>query len=94
MSDDASMITRRASDLMRFIAGYQEKHGGISPSFSECSDALDFKTKSVVLRHMLALERRGIIRRLHDRARAIEILRNVTIPRAPDGEPLFFVRVG
>jgi repressor LexA len=47
----------------------------VSPSFEEMKEALDLKSKSGVHRLISALEERGFIRRLPNRARALEVLR-------------------
>lgn len=86
--------TSRQQDALRFIAGYQEAHDGISPTHAHIRDALGLASKSGVVRVLDALENRGCIRRLRYRQRAIEVVSNVTIPRAPDGAPLFFVPAG
>ena len=44
------------------------------PSFDEMKDALDLRSKSGIHRLIMALEERGFIRRLANRARAIEVL--------------------
>jgi SOS-response transcriptional repressor LexA len=85
--------TQRQGDVLRFIAGYQEAHGGVSPSFEEIAAALGLKGKSCAHWMLDALEERGHVRRLRNRARAIEVLRPVSIPRGPAGEPLFMVRL-
>ncbi len=51
------------------------KESGIPPSFDEMKDALDLKSKSGIHRLITALEERGFIRRLPNRARALEIIR-------------------
>jgi repressor LexA len=51
------------------------KESGISPSFDEMREALDLKSKSGVHRLISALEERGFIRRLPNRARALEVLK-------------------
>ena len=68
------MLTKKQSELLRFI---QERlaESGVPPSFDEMKDALDLKSKSGIHRLILALEERGFIRRLPNRARAIEVLR-------------------
>ena len=48
---------------------------GIPPSFDEMKDALDLKSKSGIHRLITALEERGFIRRLPNRARALEVIR-------------------
>ncbi|MGN6849320.1 MAG: transcriptional repressor LexA, partial [Sphingomicrobium sp.] len=47
----------------------------ISPSFDEMREALDLKSKSGVHRLISALEERGFIRRLPNRARALEVVK-------------------
>ena len=51
------------------------KEAGIPPSFDEMKDALNLASKSGIHRLITALEERGFIRRLPNRARALEILR-------------------
>jgi repressor LexA len=74
------MLTRKQHELIRFIQQRLEDTG-ISPSFEEMKEALDLKSKSGVHRLISALEERGFIRRLPNRARALEVLKqpeNVT----------------
>ena len=68
------MLTRKQHELLTFIQARLED-SGISPSFEEMKDALDLKSKSGVHRLISALEERGFIRRLPNRARALEVLR-------------------
>ena len=68
------MLTRKQHELLRFIQVRLED-SGISPSFEEMKEALDLKSKSGVHRLISALEERGFIRRLPNRARALEVLR-------------------
>ena len=74
------MLTRKQHELIRFIQVRLEETG-ISPSFEEMKEALDLKSKSGVHRLISALEERGFIRRLPNRARALEVLRQ------PDDAP-------
>jgi repressor LexA len=72
------MLTRKQHELLLYI----HKHlgeTGVSPSFEEMKDALDLKSKSGVHRLISALEERGFIRRLANRARALEVV------KMPDG---------
>ena len=64
------MLTAKQHELLLFIQRKLEE-SGISPSFEEMKDALDLKSKSGVHRLISALEERGFIRRLPNRARAI-----------------------
>jgi repressor LexA len=68
------MLTRKQHELIRFIQSRLEETG-VSPSFEEMKEALDLKSKSGVHRLISALEERGFIRRLPNRARALEVLR-------------------
>ncbi len=68
------MLTRKQHELLRFIQIRLEE-SGVSPSFEEMKEALDLKSKSGVHRLISALEERGFIRRLPNRARALEVIR-------------------
>jgi repressor LexA len=68
------MLTKKQSELLRFIHD-RLKESGVPPSFDEMKDALDLRSKSGIHRLILALEERGFIRRLPNRARALEVLR-------------------
>ncbi len=68
------MLTAKQHELIRFIQHRLEKTG-VSPSFEEMKEALDLKSKSGVHRLISALEERGFIRRLPNRARALEVIR-------------------
>jgi repressor LexA len=70
------MLTRKQNELLRFI---QERldETGIPPSFDEMKEALDLKSKSGIHRLITALEERGFIRRLPNRARALEIIKSL-----------------
>jgi repressor LexA len=68
------MLTTKQHELIRFIQERLEQTG-VSPSFEEMKDALDLKSKSGVHRLISALEERGFIRRLANRARALEVIK-------------------
>ena len=69
------MLTAKQRELLLFIDN-RLKESGISPSFDEMREALDLKSKSGVHRLISALEERGFIRRLPNRARALEVLKH------------------
>ncbi|MFL6857197.1 MAG: transcriptional repressor LexA [Allosphingosinicella sp.] len=73
------MLTRKQSELLTYIHA-QLAESGVSPSFEEMKDALSLKSKSGVHRLISALEERGFIRRLPNRARALEVV------KMPDGQ--------
>jgi len=68
------MLTRKQYELLMFVHE-RLKETGIPPSFDEMKDALDLRSKSGIHRLITALEERGFIRRLPNRARALEVLR-------------------
>lgn len=68
------MLTRKQHELLIFIHE-RLKETGIPPSFDEMKEALDLASKSGIHRLITALEERGFIRRLPNRARALEVLR-------------------
>jgi repressor LexA len=68
------MLTRKQHELVCFIHD-RLAETGVSPSFEEMKDALDLKSKSGVHRLISALEERGFIRRLPNRARALEVVK-------------------
>jgi repressor LexA len=68
------MLTRKQHQLLTFIRDRLQQDG-VSPSFEEMKEALELKSKSGVHRLISALEERGFIRRLANRARALEVLK-------------------
>ena len=68
------MLTRKQHELVCFINDRLDDTG-ISPSFEEMKEALELKSKSGVHRLISALEERGFLRRLPNRARALEVLK-------------------
>ena len=71
------MLTRKQSELLTYLNDHMQQHD-VPPSFDEMRDALGLASKSGVHRLVSGLEERGYIRRLANRARAIEILKPVT----------------
>jgi repressor LexA len=68
------MLTRKQHELLHFIDD-RLKASGISPSFEEMKAALGLKSKSGIHRLINALVERQFIRRLPNRARALEVVR-------------------
>ena len=68
------MLTRKQHELICFIND-RLAETGVSPSFEEMKEALSLKSKSGVHRLISALEERGYLRRLPNRARALEVLK-------------------
>ncbi|PZN95962.1 MAG: repressor LexA [Alphaproteobacteria bacterium] len=77
------MLTRKQQELLSFIDD-RLRSDGVSPSFEEMKDALQLRSKSGVHRLINALEERSFIRRLPNRARALEVLQ---MPEALRAKP-------
>nr|WP_310524661.1 transcriptional repressor LexA [Polymorphobacter sp.] len=77
------MLTRKQQELLSFIDN-RLRADGVSPSFEEMKDALQLRSKSGVHRLINALEERAFIRRLPNRARALEVLQ---MPEALRSKP-------
>jgi repressor LexA len=75
------MLTAKQHELICFIHD-RLAETGVSPSFEEMKEALDLKSKSGVHRLISALEERQFLRRLPNRARALEVLRMPDRPGA------------
>src|SRR5262245_12929094 len=80
------MLTSKQHELLNFIHERLSKTG-VSPSFDEMREALDLKSKSGVHRLISALEERQFIRRLPNRARALEVVRMPEVTAAPSAAP-------
>ena len=74
------MLTEKQHQLLSYLIDYQAEKE-ITPSFDEMRAAIGLASKSGIHRLVSALEERGYIRKLPNRARAIEILRH------PGNEP-------
>jgi repressor LexA len=82
------MLTVKQHELLRFIHD-RLAATGVSPSFDEMREALDLKSKSGVHRLISALEERQFIRRLPNRARALEVVKMPeTNVQAPAQRPI------
>ncbi|MEO6580441.1 MAG: transcriptional repressor LexA [Sphingomicrobium sp.] len=76
------MLTVKQRELLQFIDD-RLKASGVSPSFDEMREALELKSKSGVHRLISALEERQFIRRLPNRARALEVIKMPENSAAP-----------
>jgi repressor LexA len=72
------MLTKKQHALLLYIQD-QLARGGVSPSFEEMKLALGLRSKSGIHRLITGLEERGFLRRLPNRARALEVV------KLPDG---------
>jgi repressor LexA len=77
------MLTEKQHQLLTFLIEHQAEHD-ISPSFDEMRLAVGLASKSGIHRLISGLEERGYIRKLANRARAIEILRHPGAATKPE----------
>lgn len=66
-------LTRRQRDLLDFIGAYMATES-FAPSYQEMADGIGLRSKSGIHRLLDGLEERGLIQRLPNRARCVEIL--------------------
>ncbi len=74
------MLTQQQKHMLTVLIDHFNDHD-VPPSFEELCKIMDLKSKSGIHRLLSGLEERGYIRRLPNRARAIEVL------KYPDGSP-------
>lgn len=80
------MLTQKQKDLLVLIDS-RIKAKGVPPSYDEMKDSLGLASKSGIHRLITALEERGFIRRLPNKARALEVLKLPTDIEAPKPLP-------
>jgi len=68
------MLTAHQTELKAYIIRHMDANMGVAPSYDEMKDAMGLASKSGIHRLMVALEERGHIRRIPNKARAIQIL--------------------
>src|SRR6478735_2552745 len=65
-----SMLTDRQNQLVDFLRGYQRQQG-VMPSTRDIQSHFGFASQTAAMSHLRALERKGVIRRLAGKARAV-----------------------
>lgn len=87
-------LADQKADALRFITGFELKHGRC-PSNAEVADAAFGGDEGLADYLIRTLIMDGRLRRLpRSYTRKLQVLKPVPVPRAPDGEPLHFVRIG
>lgn len=85
-------LTAKQLHALRFVIGFIEAKGH-APSIAEIRDCAKTGGQQRVFALLNALQERGYITRQSSKARSIEVLRPVSIPRTPAGAPLYFVSI-
>lgn len=89
-----SLFVELKHDALRFVIGYEMKHGRC-PSIADLADAQLGGSEDLAAALVASLVAEGKLRRgLRSRTRNLQALHPLPVPRAPDGEPLHFVRIG
>jgi repressor LexA len=68
-----NILTDRQTEILNFLQEFQQKEG-IAPTCREIADHFRFKSPKAVTDHLIALEKKGFIRRHGGRSRGIEVL--------------------
>ncbi|MCX9146584.1 hypothetical protein [Erythrobacter sp. WG] len=87
-----SAFPQQKDDALRFITGFELKHGR-APSIADLADGQFAGSEAEAEYVVRSLVAEGRVRRGIMRNRKLQALQPIAIPRAPDGEPLHFVRV-
>ncbi len=66
-------LTKRQKQVLDFLVSFLDRRG-YSPSYEEMAKSLGLASLATVHKHLTTLERKGFIRRGHNRSRSIEIL--------------------
>ena len=66
-------LTKRQKQVLDFLVGFLNKRG-YSPSYEEMAKSLGLASLATVHKHLTTLERKGFIRRGHNRSRSVEII--------------------
>jgi len=67
------MLTKRQKELLDYLAAYIEQHG-YAPTLEEIGRNFSLGSLATVHKHLQNLERKGHIRRLPNRSRALEVM--------------------
>lgn len=80
-------ITRRQKEILDFLETFSVRNG-YSPSFEEIARGMALKSLATVHKHISNLEKKGLLNRVHNRSRSIDVLPPGTRTRTTDRLPL------
>ena len=66
-------ITRRQKEVLDFLEAFVSRNG-YSPSFEEIARGMSLKSLATVHKHITNLEKKGMLDRVHNRSRSIDVL--------------------
>ena len=80
-------VTRRQKEILDFLAAFVSRNG-YSPSFEEIARGMGLKSLATVHKHITNLEKKGLLDRVHNRSRSIDVIPPGTRTRSSDRLPL------
>jgi repressor LexA len=80
-------VTRRQKEILDFLESFVARNG-YSPSFEEIARGMGLKSLATVHKHITNLEKKGMLDRVHNRSRSIDVLPPGTRTRTSDRLPL------
>jgi repressor LexA len=80
-------VTRRQREVLDFISGFVQKNN-YSPSFEEIARGLDLRSLATVHKHISNLQKKGLLQRLHNRSRSIDVVPARSKGKAQESLPL------
>ena len=80
-------VTRRQKEILDFLETFVTRNG-YSPSFEEIARGMGLKSLATVHKHITNLEKKGLLDRVHNRSRSIDVLPPGTRTRISDRLPL------
>ena len=66
-------VTRRQKEVLDFLESFVARNG-YSPSFEEIARGMGLKSLATVHKHITNLEKKGLLDRVHNRSRSIDVL--------------------
>ena len=66
-------VTRRQKEILDFLESFVARNG-YSPSFEEIARGMGLKSLATVHKHITNLEKKGMLDRVHNRSRSIDVL--------------------
>jgi repressor LexA len=80
-------ITRRQKEVLDFLEAFVSRNG-YSPSFEEIARGMGLKSLATVHKHITNLEKKGMLDRVHNRSRSIDVVPPGTRTRSSMKLPL------
>ena len=66
-------VTRRQKEIIDFLESFSNRNG-YAPSFEEIARGMGLKSLATVHKHVTNLEKKGLLNRVHNRSRSIDVL--------------------